>query len=212
MTSQDEQDLREMQAELVAAATSPWEPSCVAMAFRTADSPFVLTMQAWIDLEAAQSPFLLGKLPEAEEALAHFELAFEVFGHMESTPEACTPEELILIGRKMQRAIARGFSTRVKLAPPEGSKLAGVDNGMGEWLPLLACLKSQLGFSLAEALALRVDQAFALIAAHRINEGWQVAGETYAQREFSDFSFQSSALNTEPLNTDNLSPEGEPHG
>ena len=198
MTSQDEQDLREMQAELVAAATSPWEPSCVAMAFRTADSPFVLTMQAWIDLEAAQSPFLLGKLPEAEEALAHFELAFEVFGHMESTPEACTPEELILIGRKMQRAISRGFSTRVKLAPPEGSKLAG--------------LKSQLGFSLAEALALRVDQAFALIAAHRINEGWQVAGETYAQREFSDFSFQSSALNTEPLNTDNLSPEGEPHG
>ena len=42
------------------------------------------------------------------------------------------------------------------------SSAAGADNGLGDWLPVLACLKSQLGFSLAEARTLPVAQAFAL--------------------------------------------------
>lgn len=187
MTESDEQDLREMQAELVAADRSPWQPRCVARAFRSQEAAFVFTVQAWIDLDAAASPFLLGQLPEAEVALAQFEVAFAAFGHVATTPEACEPEELILLGRKMLVEIGRGFAMRLQLAPPEGCKLAGgSDNGLGDWLPIVACLKSQLGFSLAEAISLTVGQAFALVAAHRANEGWGVAGETYAQRDIPE--------------------------
>ncbi|MEI6493390.1 MAG: hypothetical protein WCO94_12635 [Verrucomicrobiota bacterium] len=187
MTTQDEQDLREMQAKLVSAEQSPWQPRCVARAFRSSDEAFVFTMQTWIDLDAAASPFLLGQLPEAEQALAQFEVAFAAFGHVATTPEACEPEELILLGRKMLVEIGRGFAMRLQLAPPEGCKLAGGDdNGLGNWLPILACLKSQLGFSLAEALSLTVGQAFALVAAHRCNEGWSIAGETYQQRDIPE--------------------------
>lgn len=198
MTTEDETDLSEMQAELVSAARSPWEPRCVARAFRGSEEPFVFTVQAWIDLDACASPFLLGRLPEAEEALEQFEAAFAAFGHRATTPEACEPQELILLGWKMVRSIAAGFAMRLKLAPPEGCKAAGADNGIGDWLPIVACLKSQLGFSLAEALALTVGQAFALIAAHRVNEGWSVAGETYAQRDVPDLSDPSDL--SDPLN------------
>ena len=200
MTATDEQDLREMQAELVAATRSPWQPRCVARAFRTSEAAFVFTVQAWIDLDSCASPFLLGQLPEAEVALAQFEVAFEAFGHQGTTPEACEPEELILLGQKMLLEIGRGFAMRLQLAPPEGCKLAGgSDNGLGEWLPILACLKSQIGFSLAEALSLTVGQAFALIAAHRCNEGWGVAGETYAQRDVpeEEVARQDAALSTQ---------------
>ena len=173
-----------MQAELVSAARSPWQPRCVARAFRSTEAAFVFTVQAWVDLDSCASPFLLGELPEAEVALAQFEVAFEAFGHQATTPEACEPEELILLGHKMLQAIGRGFAMRLQLAPPEGCKLAGSsENGMGDWLPIVACLKSQLGFSMAEALSLTVGQAFALVAAHRVNEGWSVAGETYVQRD-----------------------------
>ena len=187
MTTQDEADLREMQGELAAAERSLWQPRAVARAFRSSEEAFVFTMQAWIDLDAAQSPFLVGRLPEAEEALAQFAVAFAAFGHVATTPEACEPEELVLLGNKMLLEIGRGFAMRLHLAPPEGCKLAGgSDNGLGEWLPILACLKSQIGFSLAEALSLTVGQAFAIIAAHRCNEGWGIAGETYAQRDIPE--------------------------
>ena len=187
MTEQDEQDLREMQAELVTSEQSPWEPRCVARAFRTSEEAFVFTMQSWIDLDACASPFLLFQLPEAEDYLAQFEAGFAAFGHAATTPEACEAEEVVLLGRKMIAAIAQGFCMRAKLAPPDGWKLGGdSDNGIGNWLPILACLKSQLGFSLAEALALPVGQAFAFIAAFRCNSGWSVVGETYAQRDIPE--------------------------
>lgn len=186
MTSQDEQDLRELQGELLGAERSPWQPRIVARAFRSAlaEDPFVFTMQAWIDLSAAESPFLLGRLPEGDERLLErFVEAFEIFGFKGTTPEDCNGEELVLIGRTIVRAIDDGFSTEVALAGPDGARAAGSSNGMGRWLPILACLVSQIGLTPAAALALPVAQAFALIAAHRCNEGWSVAGETYAMRD-----------------------------
>jgi hypothetical protein len=188
MNPKDEQELRELQAELVAAERSPWQPQCVARAFRSAAAgePFVLTMQAWIDLDAARSPFLLGRLPEAEEAFFRFEQAFAIFGHRGTTPEDCDGDELVLLGRKMIDAILEAFSMRVRLEPPEGFSPKAVNNGMGEWLPIMTCLVSQLGFTLAAARMLSVAEAFALIAAHRCNQGWSVASESYAQRDVGD--------------------------
>ena len=188
MTQQDEQELRELQAELVAAERSPWQPRCVARAFRgaAAGAPFVLTMQAWIDLDAAQSPFLLGRLPEPEEAYFRFEEAFAAFGHRGTTPEECDGYELVLLGRKIIDAILEAFSMRVRLEPPEGFATKSVNNGMGEWLPIVTCLVGQLGFTLHAARMLPVGEAFALIAAHRCNQGWTVAGEGYALRDVTD--------------------------
>lgn len=189
MTAQEEQDLREWSAELAGAERSPWEPRCVAQAFCSgaADEALVFTMQVWIDLEAVRSPFLLGQMPEAEVAYARFAEAIRAFGHPSPTPEACTGEELVSVGQQIIRVIGQAFAMRLRLAPPEGMvSQAAADNGAGDWLPVVACLKSQLGFSLADALALPVGQAFALIVGHRCNQGWSVAGETYVSRDAAD--------------------------
>ncbi len=186
MKPEDLKDLREMQSELLAVESSFWQPRCVSRTFWSCEEPFVFTMQAWIDLDAIQSPFLLGELPPPEEAIWHFQEAFAAFGHWQTTPDACDPEELILLGRKMIAAISEGFSMRVKLSPPEGRQSAAGENGLGDWLPIMACLKSQLMFSLAEIEALPVGKAFALLAAHRCNEGWSVSSETYAMRDIPE--------------------------
>jgi hypothetical protein len=187
MTEKDEQDLRELQGELIASDVSLWEPRCVAACFARKDTPFDFTMQAWIDLDAVKSPFLLGKLPATALVLIQFREAFAAFGHFETTPEACGPDDLILLGNQIIDAISEAFQMRVKLAPPDGCRAAHVEStGMGGWVSLFACLKSQLGFSLSEAMALNVGKAFALIAAHRCNDGWSVAGETYSQRDIPE--------------------------
>ncbi len=184
----EEQDLRDLQAELAAAEARPWQPGLVAQAFRSEapEAPFVLTMQAWIDLSAAESPFLLGVLPEGDgELMGHFHRALAAFGCEAEALEACDGEDWALIGRKMIRAVAQGFSTQVKLAPPSerAARLDAPQDGMGEWLPILACLVGQMGLRPADALALPVAQAFALIAAHRCNTGWRVAGATYREED-----------------------------
>lgn len=186
MTPEDEQDLRDLQSELGAAKSSPWQPRCVARAFGsgTTAGEFVLTMQAWIDLDAVESPFLLGVLPEdSERALEDFALALQAFGYGAATPENCDGEELVALGERMVRAIVEAMGMELQLAPPEGCTLDRTDNGMGKWLPIMACLVSQMGLSLTEARALAVGQAFALIAGHRVNEGWSVAGENYALQD-----------------------------
>jgi len=186
MTESDENDLREMQAELAGAESSLWEPRCVARAFRSDDDPFVFTMQTWIDLDAVQSPFLIYRQPEAEEAIEKFRDAFAAFGHRSTTPEACEPEELLALGEKMIRKIREGFSMRVRLAPPDGQREVVGGNGIGNWLAIMGCLKSQMGFSLAESLTLPVGQAYAFITAHRCNEGRTVTGETYELRDVEE--------------------------
>lgn len=188
MTAQDEAELRELQAEFAAAELSPWQPGCVSAVFCRPASrePFVFRMQTWIDLEAVQSPFLLGELPEAEEAVSHFEDAFAAFGYDKTRPEACDPDELVAVGEKIISVIKSGFAMRLRLCPPAGQRAAQGATGLGDWLQILACLKTQMGFSLSEALRLPVGQAFALVAGHRVNEGWHVAGDTYVDRDVED--------------------------
>lgn len=187
MTEAEAAQLREWGEELAGAHASLWQPSCIARAFaRQTQGAFVFRMQTWIDLEAARSPFLLGQLPEAEEAVVRFSEAFAAFGYDGTTPEACDPEGLILLGERMMEAISEGFGMRLRLSPPEGPCAEVAGDGMGSWLPVLACLVSQIGLTMAEARALPVGEAFALIAGHRINQGWTVKGETYADRDVED--------------------------
>lgn len=179
-----DEDLRSLQRELAEAEVSPWEPRCVAGAFqRLAPERFVLTMQAWIDLEAVRSPFLLGQMPVADAAMDAFSVALAAFGYRETTPEQCEPEELLVLGGAMVRAVGRAFAMGVRMMPPGGwGDGATQPHGMGRWLPLLACLVGQMHMRPQDALALPVGQVLALVAAHRANEGWTVAGEPYALR------------------------------
>ncbi len=186
MTEQEAAALRAWGEELAGAAESIWQPGCVCRAFMRTDAAFIFRMQTWIDLEAVESPFLLERMPEAEEAIWHFEVAFRAFGYDGTTPEACDPEELLALGDRMLEVIREGFAMRLRLAPAEGKASARGGDGMGNWLPILAALKSQLQFALGEALRLPVGQAFALLAAHRCNEGWRVVGDTYASRDVPD--------------------------
>ena len=97
-------------------------------------------------------------------------------------PLEVTPEEMDELGFAMIDAISTAFGMRVSLrAPWEAAPQA--PGGFGSWLSILACLIAQIGMSRIDALACPVAQAFALIATHRFNQGWQVVGDTYAQRD-----------------------------
>ena len=64
-----------------------------------------------------------------------------------------------------------------------GAAAAPADDGFGAWAPIWACLVTQCGLDPERALAMRVDRAQVLIATHRRNQGWQVAGTPYALRD-----------------------------
>ena len=190
--SEDEPELpeglRELQARLAGVSASPWQPRCVAAAFRTPDieHPFVFTMQTWIDLDAVESPFLLGRLPspdlEWEGIEAAYRDALAAFGREATSLEECDADAFIHIGRSLIRAINRGFAMRLRMNPPKGFESAGGDDGFGDWLPVMACLKAQLYFGWDEALVMPVKQAFGVINAHRRNEGWMPAETPYGLR------------------------------
>ena len=193
MTPEEEQGLRELQAELVGLSKSPWQPRCVAGAFHSgrADDPFIFTMQAWIDLDHAQSPFLELKIPEPEAMLPALANAFRAFGQGQASTADLTPVDAMILGDKIIDSIAQGFSMIIPMQYPNHTNAAAENDGFGGWLPILAALKSQLGFALAEALLLPVGQAYGLIAAHRRNEGWKPSGETYSTRDVPNTKFES---------------------
>lgn len=179
----DAKELAEMQmlcdeVNLIAEVeNSPWEPRCIAVAFAPSARTFVLTMQSWIALDAIQSPVLLGSAPETQGELV---LAMGAFG-LEAT-EPLTPEEAAVLAADMCEAVALGFSTVMPMRPDEGSSSTPHD-GFGRWLPIFACLVVQCGLSIAEANALPVAQAHALLAAMRRNQGWREIGTPYNLRD-----------------------------
>jgi len=183
MTAEEEQNLRALGADLAGAEQSPWQPRVVCRAFARVPGALVLTMQGWIDLEAARSPLLEGSLPDADDADGQLTRAVDAFG---LGPLVAEPGERDLLVVAMLDAVFAAFETRLAMrAPgPESSPLA--PGGFGAWLPVLACLIAQLGMSRPDALATPVAQAFALIAAHRHNQGWHVTEATYAQRDIGE--------------------------
>ncbi|HEX4085927.1 MAG TPA: hypothetical protein VHY22_13520 [Chthoniobacteraceae bacterium] len=182
------EDLRGLQASIAGASESPWQPRCVAEAFRSRDGehPFVFTMQVWIDLDAVESPFLAGRLPdpemlEYEDIRQIYDEAFTAFGCSRPKPD-CTAGQFAFFGDSMIRAVRRGFAMRLRMKPPRGFESGASDDGFGDWLPVMACLKAQLFFTWTEARMLPVEAAFGLINAHRRNEGWTPAETSYAMR------------------------------
>jgi len=177
MTEAEENDLRAMSDDLAKAAENLAEPRCVARAFATpAENQIVLTMQNWIDLEALRSPLLRLELPEPPDTL---EAAARVFA---LTIHGLTPKEALLVAGAMRRATAGAFAMALPMRRP-GVAEGGGDDGFGAWLPLFAFLISECGLDAASARALPVDQAFALLAACRRNQGWECADVSYARRD-----------------------------
>lgn len=177
------EEFEQHSAELAAELRSPWQPRCIARAWRTpGEGDLVFTMQTWIDLDAARSPLLAGRAPETIEELAG---AFAIFGI--PFDAATPPEEAALIVAAMRRAIEEGFAAALPMRPPEAADDDGAD-GFGVWLPLLACLVTQCGLEPEAALRLGVTRAHMLISAHRRNQGWEVAGQPYAVRDMEGFA------------------------
>lgn len=141
----------------------------------------VLTMQGWIDLDAARSPLLLGRLPGTEEDLA---AAFAVF--LPGGLKTSTGTEVFTLSEIMRDEVRDAFAAALPMQPENAAADDEGDDGFGDFAPLLACLISQCGLSAAEAMALPVAQAFVLIASHRRNQGWKVAGKKYAFRDLEE--------------------------
>jgi hypothetical protein len=182
MTEAEENDLRSLGEDLTGGAQNPAEPLCVARAFATSQpGSIALTMQGWIDLEAIRSPLLRLELPDPPDALEAAARAFAL------TIDGLTPKEALLVATAMRRAAAEAFAMALPMRLPGGTESGG-DDGFGAWLPLFAFLISECGLDPASARALRVDQAFALLAACRRNQGWTCAGVSYAQRDVLDVS------------------------
>lgn len=167
--------------DLAGAEQDPWQPRCIARAFATPrEAVAVFTMQTWIDLDAARSPLLEGVLPQTGDGL---DAAIDAF---RCGPVDLTPEEAVGLGLMMLDAIHAAFAMRLEVTPPGGdgdARSRGLAGGFGDWLPIYAALVAQLGLSIADANALPVGKALALLASHRRNCGWMPAGATYAQRD-----------------------------
>ena len=169
--------------EVAAAEQSPWEPRCVSNAFAS-HSPrtFTLTMQAWIDLDAIRSPLLQDAVPATE---ADFWAALSAFGAAEKKGSELTPAEAAVLTEEMRAAVSAAFSMMLGMKRPDATEGDDAD-GFGSWLPIFACLKTQCGYTHAEALALDAGQAFAVIAAMRKNQGWEPHGTPYAVRDLEE--------------------------
>jgi len=189
MTDSEEQDLLALANALAEAETSPWQPSCICAAFARSPGRLVLTMQGWIDLEAARSPLLEGKPIDADDADGQLTAAVNAFDLGELLTE---PEDRDALVEAMLEAVVRAFSTRIAMCDPGKTGGSSTADGFGEWLPIYTCLTEQMGKSEERAMAYPVAQAFAVIAGHRHNQGLQVVGMTYAQRDI-EFSHEEEA-------------------
>lgn len=180
MTPEEKAQLLEMGQDLTDAQTSPWEPLCLARAFATpADGTLVLTMQRWIDLEALRSPVLQGGFPETIEDCADAAAVFDL------SLDGLSADDCARVGQAIARACVNAFAMALKMEHPEGSASLKGDDGFGTWLPLWSFLVGECRMSPGDANALRVEQAYALLAGKRRNDGWIVAGTPYAMRDVS---------------------------
>lgn len=180
MTEAEEQQLRELGSDLAKASADPSEPRSIVRAFASPQKDHIaLTMQNWIDLESIRSPLLRLRLPERLDEL---ELTANVF---RMSIRALSSEVAVLVARGIRRAVAEAFSLALPMR--RGGSTAGVEStseeGFGAWLPLFAFLVAECGLDPHAARELRVDQAFALLAACRRNQGWEPSGASYAQRD-----------------------------
>jgi hypothetical protein len=145
-------------------------------------------MQTWIDLDEAQSPFLMLRLPEPAgedpaPIIEAFAVALVAFGYENPEPGKSDPEGLMLLGRAMIEAIRTAFAMRLRMAPPKGAGSADGDEGFGDWALIMAALVGQVGLSWNEALRMPVAQGLGLLHAFKRNEGWTVTGANYRQRQ-----------------------------
>lgn len=181
MTAAEEADLQAMGRELSERVQSPWEPACLARAFRRErHEEMHLTMQGWIDLEDARSPLLQGALPEDAAQLDDAIRAFQFYSFR---GEELSPDAAVEMAAQMRDAVRAAFSTAMPMRDPAATAETSPDDGFGRWLPIFACLVVQCGLDENAALMMRVDRAFALVAAHRRNQGWEPAGTPYALRD-----------------------------
>jgi hypothetical protein len=181
MTETEEQQVRELADDLANATQGAGEPRCIVAAFATMpENRVVLTMQNWIDLEAIRSPLLQLRLPEHLEEL---EMAANVF---RMTVRNLSADNAIRVACVIRQAADEAFSLAMPMRPSSSHIDNGSDtsDGFGTWLPLFAFLVAECGLTPAAAGALPVSHAFALLAAHRRNQGWECAGASYAQRDF----------------------------
>jgi hypothetical protein len=181
MTNAELEDLQAMGRDLAAAMQSPWEPACIARAFRTErHDEMHLTMQGWIDLEAPRSPLLAGGLPEDA---AQLDDAIRAFKFYSFKAEELSPEAAVELAAQMRDAVRAAFATALPMREPDATAGSDAPDGFGRWLPIFACLAVQCGLGETAALAMRVDRAFALVAGHRRNQGWEAAGTSYVLRD-----------------------------
>ena len=133
-------------------------------------------MQCWIDLEAMRSSLLRLEAPAQVEDL---ERAARVFA---LSLAGMSPEEAAHVWRAMRRTVTEAFTLALPMQRPGGAVRAGKD-GFGAWLPVLAFLVVEGGIDPTTARKMRVDHAFALLAACRRNQGWECTAASYAQRD-----------------------------
>lgn len=180
MTEVEEQQLRELGEDLAGAQQSPWEPGTIARAWATpAANALALTMQGWIDLSAIRSPILLGEAPSGREEILQTARAFGL-----NYAETLSGAEAAHLVNALLRAVDEAFAAALPMRPEQPTVGSNADaDGFGTWMLISAALITQCGLEPFAALALRVDQAFTLLAAHRRNQGWEVAGVSYALKD-----------------------------
>jgi len=186
LSPEDEALLRGIQGELCGAQRSPWQPRAISHAFarreHMAEARPRLTMQGWIDLEAEESPYLIGAIPTLEDLLIALR-ALGWSGELAELMDArATDDRVLELNQWVRMAMEESRSTLIRMEPADGGRM-GRDDGFGDWGPIMACLLNELNFELEGALGVERSKALALVACRRRNQGWHVSGEDYRTRE-----------------------------
>jgi hypothetical protein len=180
-TAEEIEQLRALGKDLAGALQGDWQPRTIAEAFSTPrEGTVTLTMQRWINLDGMRSELLRGEMPAQIDDLAEAAAVFDLsIAEMDAA-------ECLALASALQRSIHKAFSAALRMERPRVEGEAASDSegdGFGDWAPLLAFLVVECGLGLPGALQTAVDQAFILLAAVRRNQGWQVAGTSYAYRD-----------------------------
>lgn len=183
-SDQEIAELRALGIEIATSMQSDRQPRCVVRAFaRPEESIFVLTMQGWLDLDAIDSPILLGLAPEGDDIPERIQAALVAFGHPPIDVQELGPESGAVFVQRMLSAVSLAFSCCLKMQEPGAALGTSPSDGFGTWLPVYTRLIADCHMSRAEARACPVVEAFALIATMLRNKGWREDGEPYAMRE-----------------------------
>ncbi len=202
----EEEERNVISQALAASENDPWTPTCVVAAFLEEPGQVAgldlqpLTMQGWLRLEKARSPFVSGSLPQdGEGRLQAICFALSVLTsapvHPEYLMSRLTAEEVVAAELTISSRINAVFETSLPVRWPQNDNVPeSRDHGLGWWIRVFTRLVSDLHIQPKAALETAVSQAFAMLAARNLMDGAVPKEMNWKEREFVERALAAAGV------------------